>query len=108
MLPTTKGREATAPSPPECYSVEYYSQRTFDWFSVSETCFCVAEVVAELESLKPEVQKQVDQINNPYNRISSSSSFLPSDFSSPSQLYAGSHSYGNPNDKVGPFLTNRV
>ncbi|CAM6009934.1 unnamed protein product, partial [Sphagnum balticum] len=65
----------------------------------SETCFCVAEVVAELESLKPEVQKQVDQINNPYNRISSSSSFLPSDFSSPSQLYAGSHSYGNPNDK---------
>ncbi len=66
------------------------------------------EVVAELESIKPEVQKQVDQINNPYNRISSSSSFLPSDFSSPSQLYARSHSYGNPNDKVGPFLTNRV
>ncbi|CAM6048771.1 unnamed protein product [Sphagnum compactum] len=44
------------------------------------------EVVAELESLKPEVQKQVDQINNPYSRISSSSSFLPSDLSAPSHL----------------------
>ncbi len=66
------------------------------------------EVVAELESLKPEVQKQVDQINNPYSRISSSISFQPSDLSAPSHLYARSHSHGNPNDKVGPCLTNRV
>jgi hypothetical protein len=63
------------------------------------------EVVSELELLKPEVQKQVDQINNPYNKPSSSSSnSFSSDLSAPpSAPYARNQSYGNANyDKVGP------
>jgi hypothetical protein len=56
------------------------------------------EVVAELESLKPDVQKQVDQINNPYSIPSSSDLSAP-----PSAPYARNQSYGNANyDKVGP------
>ncbi|CAK9268576.1 unnamed protein product [Sphagnum jensenii] len=63
------------------------------------------EVVSELELLKPEVQKQVDQINNPYSKSSSSSSnFFSSDLSAPpSAPYARNQFYGNANyDKVGP------
>jgi hypothetical protein len=62
-------------------------------------------VVSELELLKPEVQKQVDHINNPYNKPSSSSSnSFSSDLSAPpSAPYARNQSYGNANyDKVGP------
>jgi hypothetical protein len=66
------------------------------------------EVVSELELLKPEVQKQVDQINNPYSKPSSSSSnFFSSDLSAPpSAPYARNQSYGNANyDKFGSRST---
>ncbi|KAH9571586.1 hypothetical protein CY35_02G101500 [Sphagnum magellanicum] len=66
------------------------------------------EVVSELELLKPEVQKQVDQINNPYNKPSSSSSnSFSSDLSAPpSAPYARNQSYGNANyDKSGSRST---
>lgn len=64
------------------------------------------DVITELEKLKPEVQKQVDQYNRAFLKVTSPASYsVPSSYSSPAS-YSLPSSYGVPSSYNLPSYSN--